>query len=255
MSTNPTLLCRWQPYYDAQTIFAMISKLGSVVSANFSHALPYQYLLAASNIPQAGADNMLSAGEKDFAGHFSAQMLNEANANFVLLGELEHRHLLQEDNATINTKVRKALEGNVRVMLCISNVREIEPCLHDVPQELYDKITLIYQGPWAGFYKDRGLIEDLQSALQVVEHTGLHIPLLLALPSRVSHMKEIVNATVTHCAGYYFAKATVAPQTIVDFAKAINEWQPPQKQEEEVAPAPVEDPPPPEEEPTDTQDA
>ncbi len=66
-----------------------------------------------------GAQNMNDATDGAFTGEVSASMLKDAGAEFVLIGHSERRLIFHEDNAFINRKVLRAIQSDLRPLLCI----------------------------------------------------------------------------------------------------------------------------------------
>jgi hypothetical protein len=219
---SPILLCRWQPYLSEHDINERIQAVdGCLANASQAlHALCYHHLQTApatTDSIQYGAENMLPAGPKDFASHFAANMLTDVNASFVVIGDSERRDIFHETEQIILTKAQHALEKGIRVALCTEDPNLITK----IPVEHTDKLLLVIQGPWMGFYKDNGLIEELTQAINRFKQVAPNIPLLIALPRYVNDKVAIVQATIHLCAGYYFPKATNATGTIMKIAEAI----------------------------------
>ena len=66
-----------------------------------------------------GAQNMNDATSGAFTGEIAAAMLKEAGAEFVLLGHSERRQYFHESDEFINKKVLRALQSQLRPILCI----------------------------------------------------------------------------------------------------------------------------------------
>jgi triosephosphate isomerase (TIM) len=66
-----------------------------------------------------GAQNMNDRDDGPFTGEISGKMLQSVGAQFVILGHSERRQIFQESNEFINRKIKKAIELNIRPILCI----------------------------------------------------------------------------------------------------------------------------------------
>ncbi len=108
-----------------------------------------------------GAQNMNDASEGAFTGEIAVSMLREAGAQFVLLGHSERRHIFHETNLFINKKVKKALAGGIRPLLCIGETYEeresgraeevLDEQLNESLREVDDlqDLILAYEPVWA----------------------------------------------------------------------------------------------------------
>lgn len=128
-------------------------------------APPFTAIAAAVSSAQGspiviGAQNMHDAVDGAFTGEISAGMLQEAGAQFVILGHSERRHLFHESNAFINRKVKRALEAGLLPILCIGETqgerdegmteevlaKQLSEGLQGVDS---DKLILAYEPVWA----------------------------------------------------------------------------------------------------------
>ncbi len=76
-------------------------------------------LLARNQNIKLGAQNMHPEKSGAFTGEISAEMLRELFVRYVVLGHSERRTLFGETDAFINLKVKTALAGQLRPILCI----------------------------------------------------------------------------------------------------------------------------------------
>lgn len=87
-------------------------------------AVPYTDLLLASKEVEGsqiriGAQNMSELLAGALTGEVSPLMIQEAGASFVLIGHSERRRFFNEDNRTINRKVKLAVKLSLAPVLCI----------------------------------------------------------------------------------------------------------------------------------------
>ncbi len=118
--------------------------------------------LKGSKLKLAG-QNMYFREKGAFTGETSVESLVEAGCEYVLLGHSERRRIFGENNATINQKVKKALEYGLKPVLCIGetakekdqglteqiNRTQLEESLKDIVPEQLPLITIAYEPVWA----------------------------------------------------------------------------------------------------------
>lgn len=110
-----------------------------------------------------GAQNMNDASEGAFTGEIAARMLVDAGASFVILGHSERRTLFHESDSMINRKVKKALQSNLRPVLCVGESlaereagktheileQQLKNGLADVSIDHLSQAILAYEPVWA----------------------------------------------------------------------------------------------------------
>jgi len=119
-------------------------------------------LTKSSNI-KVGAENCHWAKSGAFTGEISAEMLTEMGVEYVIIGHSERRQYFGETDATVNQRVRAALDAGLKVILCVGELleqRELgiteEICsmqtkiaLNGVSAEELKNIIIAYEPVWA----------------------------------------------------------------------------------------------------------
>lgn len=109
------------------------------------------------------AQNMYFRENGAFTGEISIESLLEAGCEYVILGHSERRRIFGEGNNLINQKVKKALEHNIKPVLCIGetakekaqglteqiNQQQLDESLADIPPEQMHKVVIAYEPVWA----------------------------------------------------------------------------------------------------------
>ena len=110
-----------------------------------------------------GAQNCHWEKSGAFTGEISAEMLREMGVEYVIIGHSERRQYFGETDATVQKRVRAALDAGLRVILCVGELleqreagitREIvgmqtRVALGGVSREELERIVLAYEPVWA----------------------------------------------------------------------------------------------------------
>ena len=88
---------------------------------------PYPYLgtiveQAAGSGVQVGAQNCWDAASGAFTGEVACEMLKDIGCEWVILGHSERRTINKECDELINSKVKKALDSGLKVILCVGEL-------------------------------------------------------------------------------------------------------------------------------------
>lgn len=129
---------------------------------------PFVYLDAVCQVCKGtnvavGAENCYFEDNGAFTGEISVAMLKDIGATYVILGHSERRNIIGESNELINKKVKKALAGGLKPILCIGELLEtrkagktmdvvkdqLEGSLADLTAEDMANVTLAYEPVWA----------------------------------------------------------------------------------------------------------
>ncbi len=110
-----------------------------------------------------GSQNMGSEDEGAYTGEISHAMLKELFVRYVILGHSERREYYKENDFWINKKVKKALEKNLRPIVCVGEKLEdresgntesvveqqVRGSLADIPASAYTELVIAYEPVWA----------------------------------------------------------------------------------------------------------
>ncbi len=110
-----------------------------------------------------GAQNCASEESGAYTGEVSAEMIKSAGASYVIIGHSERRFYFNEDNQTLNKKVKLALFNDLIPIFCCGEVleerqadrhlsvvkRQIEEGLFDLPERDFSRIVIAYEPVWA----------------------------------------------------------------------------------------------------------
>lgn len=171
MDRDLIVIGNWKMYKTSREASDYIEQLLPKIEGCKAHvflAVPFTSIAsAAASARQAkieiGAQNMNDARSGAFTGEIAALMLKEAGASFVLLGHSERRHVFGESDDFIHRKVLRALQDDLRPVLCVGETleernggqtedvlkRQIETALADLPEDKARMLILAYEPVWA----------------------------------------------------------------------------------------------------------
>ncbi len=112
---------------------------------------------------KVGAENCHWAKSGAFTGEISADMLVEMGVEYVVIGHSERRQYFGETDATVNQRVRAALDSGLKVILCVGELLEqreagiteeivgmqTKAALGGVSADELKNIILAYEPVWA----------------------------------------------------------------------------------------------------------
>jgi triosephosphate isomerase len=133
-----------------------------VLCPPFPYLIPVADAIAGTKV-RLGAQNCYSKKEGAFTGEISPAMLCDVGCKYVILGHSERRHVLREDDAFINQKLRLALDVGLRVILCVGETlqerqegrveevyfRQLASALAGLKPENLERFVIAYEPVWA----------------------------------------------------------------------------------------------------------
>jgi len=113
----------------AALIGGIVDRLTASDAVDIGVFPPYLYLelvmrKAAKSSVIVGAQNMYCEDSGAFTGEIAPAMLKDMGCQWVLLGHSERRHVFGETDELINSKVKKALATELKVVFCIGELLE-----------------------------------------------------------------------------------------------------------------------------------
>jgi triosephosphate isomerase len=114
-----------------------------VLCVPFVDIVPAVEAAKGTNI-KIGAENVHFAKSGAYTGEISAEMLAECGAEYVVIGHSERRQYFGETDETVNLRVKAALEGGLKVILCVGEkLTEREQGITEEIVSLQTKIALL----------------------------------------------------------------------------------------------------------------
>lgn len=119
--------------------------------------------LIKNTVVKLGAQNVYHEDDGAYTGEISPSMLKGVGCEFVIIGHSERRTIFKETNETINRKIVKALEHNLKVIFCIGETleerekditmdvirKQVSEGLKNIPEEKLSEIIIAYEPVWA----------------------------------------------------------------------------------------------------------
>jgi triosephosphate isomerase (TIM) len=110
-----------------------------------------------------GCQNMSSEDDGAYTGEISHTMLKELFVKYVILGHSERREYYKETDFWVNKKVKKALEKNLRPIVCVGEKLEdreagstekvveeqVRGSLAGITAEQFENVVVAYEPVWA----------------------------------------------------------------------------------------------------------
>lgn len=170
-SRTPIIVGNWKMYKTIEEAISFVKELAPAVSKASGRvflSVPFTAIKAVSDGTQdtnvvIGAQNMNDACEGAFTGEIAGRMLKDAGAKFVILGHSERRHIFNEGNELINSKVKQALLDRLTPILCVGETIEqreegkmeqvleeqLTQSLEGITDDQLTEMMLAYEPVWA----------------------------------------------------------------------------------------------------------
>ena len=125
---KPIFAGNWKMHNTCSQGVALVTELGKltkdaknvdiVVCPTFTALTAVANALHGTNI-HLGAQNMHWEKKGAFTGEVTAEMLNDVCCEYVIVGHSERRQYFAETDATVNKKVKAALEASLIPIMCV----------------------------------------------------------------------------------------------------------------------------------------
>ena len=147
----------------AQGLCNAADRIPNEVEVIIAPPLPYLGLLSQCKSVQLSAQNCSATAFGAYTGEVAAEMLVSMGVNITLLGHSERRSYFGETDEVVARKVKRALEGGLRVIFCCGEqleeresgkhfdvVREqVKKALFDLSAAQMQSIVVAYEPVWA----------------------------------------------------------------------------------------------------------
>ena len=169
---RPIIVGNWKMHKTTAEAVALVKALRSSVAqvhdVDIGVAPPYTALMVVAEALRGStifvtAQNMHWEPQGAFTGEISAAMLSDIGCTRVIVGHSERRQYFAETDATVNKKLRAALNAQLDPILCIGETldqregnatfsvleQQIRQGLADIAAEGMSRVVIAYEPIWA----------------------------------------------------------------------------------------------------------
>lgn len=160
-------------------LLAVPEAVESIIFAPFTALAALKEGLAGTNVA-IGAQNFYPQDEGAYTGEISLNMLKEFGVSYVLIGHSERRGIFGESDELIKEKLRKALAGGFKPILCIGEaweirekgealaycLKQLESAFNDLSAAEVQKVIVAYEPIWAIGSGKSATAEDAEEMLR-----------------------------------------------------------------------------------------
>lgn len=110
-----------------------------------------------------GAQNVHYEGNGAFTGEISTSMIKEVGCEYVIVGHSERREYFGETDITINAKVKKSIQDDIKPVICVGEsleqrkkethvrmvTKQVQAALNGISEQNATQIVIAYEPIWA----------------------------------------------------------------------------------------------------------
>ena len=182
---------------------------------------------------ETGAQNCYYKEKGAFTGEISANMIKSANANYVIIGHSERRHIFGESNDLLNMKLKTCLTKGLKVIFCIGETLEEKPKYKSILKKQivdgfegvtdFSNIIIAYEPVWAigtGKVATTSDISKIHAYIKslVKEKFSVDLPVLYGGSVKPSNSKEIL--ALNEVDGVLIGGASLRAEDYVEIANS-----------------------------------
>lgn len=192
---KPIIIGNWKMYKNINETKDFILQVEQkMMNQNIDVGIAVSFPLLETSIREASkliisAQNCHFENDGAFTGEVSPLLLKTMNVSYVVLGHSERRILFNESNKIINKKVLKALENNLKIILCCGETEEeyinkqtevvvsqqLKIALENVSEKQLEQIVIAYEPVWAIGTGKTATVEVAQQVCQFIRKNIMEI--------------------------------------------------------------------------------
>ena len=141
----------------------IMNNIKIILAPPFTHLHSIGQLIKPSTKIHLAAQNCASEIFGAFTGEIAPIMIKSVGAEYVIIGHSERRHLFNENNATIERKVKLALDTDLKPIFCCGETlherntgkhfqtinTQLQEGLFELNEQQFANVTIAYEPVWA----------------------------------------------------------------------------------------------------------
>ncbi len=173
-----------------------------------------------------GLQNIYYQDKGAYTGEISAAQAKSLGAEYVIIGHSERRDIFKETNQDINKKIQKALEHDLKVILCLGEhqdedyhqvlAQQLQECLAGIDRE----VIIAYEPVWAIGTGLTPTNEQITQAITYIKSLLDYDVKILYGGSVNSKNIEILNA-VNVVSGYLIGGASTKIDELIKISEVV----------------------------------
>jgi triosephosphate isomerase len=195
---------------------------------------------------EVGAQNMSWESKGAFTGEVSVLSLYEMGIGYIEIGHSERRKMFGENNNTVNLKIKKALEFNLRPIFCMGEksdekaknlagevlATEIKSALYGITYQDARKIIYAYEPVWAIGKEDGAppeyaeemlrFIRDLLASLYAESDDGTEFTIIYGGSVSLKNAAQLISKP--NIDGLFVGRASLNIDSYMEILKIIKKY-------------------------------
>lgn len=185
-----------------------------------------------------GASNMVDVTKNHFAAPVAIEILKDAGAQFVLLGDADSRKF----DTSLPDKMSLCIENGINPFLCVGETladfhqgladqilqEQIKKAVSNLTEKQKANVSYIHESYWPLRFADKTSVDEISKAnqllrnacIEVLGEQGNSVACFTALPPYMSDLKELPSGSSTE--GFYLSKAAIVPKSLITVAPEEN---------------------------------
>lgn len=171
-----------------------------------------------------GVQNIAINNPGSYTGEVSIQSVENMQAKYVLLGHSEVRKNMSENDELINQKIRKVLDNNLKVVLCIGETLEeykqkqtkniLKNQIHKALKNINEEIIISYEPVWAIGSGKTPTNDEIKDTIKYIKSLFNYDVLVLYGGSVREENINILNE-IPNVDGFLIGKAATNPSSLI----------------------------------------
>lgn len=183
-----------------------------------------------------GSQNVCAYEDGGYTGEVSAKQLSSIGVKYTIIGHSERRIKLNETNKEINEKIKKSLEANLKVILCIGETleelnllkrelvlkRQIRDSLYNI--EDLSNIVIAYEPVWSIGTNKLPSINELEEIIKFIKELVYYmykIDIKVIYGGSINERNVDNFNKIKNLDGFLIGSASINPISFLEIIKKI----------------------------------